>query len=292
MKTLLEPEDLGLQAVGVRIGGDCAEPLPRCGEHLVPRTRLEVGAGAVSRPPFVGLELIEHVEGRLPELCLGGDQRLLRVEEPIDPPLHVVAVRVSLAVLHMADQGVRPVAKPERAIGADLGIDRPEVLVGALEQVEGSLGIGGVVPHPLALVAGTVVGHRPPRDAVHVDHARVDELVLHVVRELPRAEVVAPHDGPHILSVEHGIETLAAAVLGAREGRVPMLRSAGAVAADALAPLVEEIAPGIAVAGRLEVPELPRPRIEDIGPGRTVVAKRAPRRLDGGAHRHALEHVE
>ena len=292
MKTLLEPQNLGLQPVGMGIGADRAEPLPRCREYLVSWSRLEVGAGAVPCPPFVGLELVQNLEGRLAELRLRGDQRLLRIAESVDASLDVVAVWVPLAVLHVADQRVGPVAKPEGPVGADLGIDRPEVLIGALEEVEGSLGISGVVPHPLALVAGAVVGHCPPGDAVHVDHAGVDELVLHVVRKLPAAEIVATYHGPHILRVEHRIEPLAAAVLGSRKGCVPVLRGTGTVTADTLPPLIEHVAPRVAVARGLEMTNSPGSWIEHVGPRRAVVAERAPWRLDGRAHRHALEHVE
>ena len=71
-----------------------------------------------------------------------------------------------------------------------------------------------------------------------------------------------------------------------------MLAGAGAVAADALAPLVKHIAPGVAVAGRLEVADLERAGIEHVAAGGTEVAKRSPGRLDRRAHRHPLEHVK
>ena len=71
-----------------------------------------------------------------------------------------------------------------------------------------------------------------------------------------------------------------------------MLAGAGAVATDALAPFVEDITPAVAIAGRLEVADLPGPRIEYIGAGGTEVAKRPPWRLERRAHRHALEHVQ
>ena len=186
METLLEPEHLGPQPVGLGIGGDRGQPRLRGGEHLGLRPRLEVGTGAIAGAPFGRLELLEHFRNRLAGLRFGGQQRLLLVDEPVDAAVLVVAIGVALAVLHMADQRVGPVAKPERAIGADLRIDRPEMLVGALDQVEGGLRILGIVPHPLSLVAGAVVGDRPARHTVGVDHAGIEKLVLHVGGKLPR----------------------------------------------------------------------------------------------------------
>ena len=292
MKTLLQPEHFHPQPVGMGIGANGREPLPCRGEHLVAGPGLQVGPHSVAGPPLGRLELLKHRRDRLPGLGLGGNERAILADEPIDPAKNVVAVGVALAVLHMADQRVGPVAKPERPVGTNLRIDRPEVLVGALDQIEWRVLIGGIMSHPRANVARAVVGDRPSRHAVGVDDTGIGELVLHVVGKLPRAEVFAPHDRPHPLGVKHRVQALAAAVLLSREGRVPVLIRAGAVAADALAPLVEDIAPGVSVAGGDEVTELPCPRIEHVGARGAEVAERAPRRLHGGAHRDALEHIE
>ena len=292
MKTLLQPEHLHPQPVDIGIGANGREPLPCRGEHLVAGPGLQVGPNSVAGPPLGRLELLEDRCDRLPGLGFGGEERTVLADEPIDPAVNVVAVGVALAVLHVADQWVGPVAKPERAVGTDLGIDRTEVLVCALDQVERRILVRGIMSHPRADVARAVVGDRPSRHAVGVDDTGIGELVLHVVGKLPRAEVFASHDWPHPLGVEYRVQAFASAVLLSREGRVPVLIRTGAVAADALAPLVEDIAPGISVSGGDKVPQLPRPWIEHVGSRGAEVSKRAPRRLHGGAHRDAFEHVQ
>ncbi len=166
------------------------------------------------------------------------------------------------------------------------------MLVGALDEIKGRVFIRGVVSHPHPLVAGAVVGNFPAGHAVGVDHASIDEFILYVVGELPCPQVFAADHGPHPLGVEDRVHAFAAAVLGAGEGRVPVLAGAGAVATDALPPFVEHVAPAVAIAGRFEMTDLPGPRIEHIGAGGAEVAKRSPRRLERRAHRHALEHVQ
>ena len=249
-------------------------------------------AGPAACSPFRGFELIENHSQRLTDLRLGLEQRLVGVEEAIDAAMDMVAVGIALAVLHVADERIGPVAKPQRAVGPDLRIDRAEVLVGALDQIEGRLRIGRVVPNAHSLEASAVVGEGPARHAVGVDDAGIEKLPLHIIGKLPRVEELAPHHRPHPLHVEDRVHPLAAPVLLARKRRVPVLVGTGAVAAEALPPLVEHIAPGISVARGDEVADLPGAGIENVGAGGAGVAERAPRRLDGGAHRHPFEHVD
>ena len=49
-------------------------------------------------------------------------------------PCVVVAVRIAEVVLHVADQRIEPVADVQRAVGAELEIDRAEVRVARLQQ--------------------------------------------------------------------------------------------------------------------------------------------------------------
>ena len=265
MKALLQPQHLGGQPLGGRVRRDAAEPGIGRGEHVCLRPGLEFGTSPVAGAPFGASQLLEHLVDRPARLRLGLQERLVFIHEPVDAAVDVVAIGIALAVLHVTDERVGPVAKPQRAVGADLRIDGAKVLVGALDEVEGGLRITRIVPHPLPLEAAAVVGECPARDAVHVDHASVDELVLHLVRELPRAQKLASYDGPHALGVEDRAHALAASILLARERRVPVLCGARAVAADALTPFVEHVAPGVAVAGRVEVGDLPGARVEHIG---------------------------
>ena len=59
----------------------------------------------------------------------GLDERPLGADEPVDPAVGMVAIRIALAVLHVADERICPVAEPEAAVGADLRIDGTKVLV-------------------------------------------------------------------------------------------------------------------------------------------------------------------
>ena len=207
----------------------------------------------------------------------------------------MVAVRVALGILHVADEGVAPVAEPEGAIGADLRVDGAEVFVGAAEEVIGDLlAVRALFGRhdALAGVAGAFVADVKARHAVHVDDAGVDELALDVLRKLAAEQELVADAGAHALVVEDGVHAAAAGDFGAGEGRVPMLLGGGAVADEALAPLVEDVAPGVAVAGRDEVVDLHRAEIDDVRAGRVVRAVRAPRGFDGGAHRDAFELVE
>src|SRR6185295_61974 len=98
-----------------------------------------------------------------------------------------------------------------------------------------------------------VVVNLEARQAIHVDHARVQELSLHAVWKLTRVEELAAYRGPHAFVVEYRVDTRPPGELFAAERRIPMLLSAGAVAADALPPPVEHVAPRVAVARRVEV---------------------------------------
>ena len=143
-----------------------------------------------------------------------------------------------------------------RAVRADLRIDRPEILVGADEQIVGQLAWTLSLPSAAGFISrlptkpGRLVVNLEPRHAVHVDDAAINELALHVVGKLPRVQELAADAGPHSLVVENGIDAAAAGNFGARQRRVPMLLRGRAVAHESLAPFVENVAPRIAVAGR------------------------------------------
>jgi hypothetical protein len=63
------------------------------------------------------------------------DQFLLRVDQAINAATLVIAVRVALRILHVADECVAPIAEPDGAVWADLWIDGAEVLVVADQQI-------------------------------------------------------------------------------------------------------------------------------------------------------------
>ncbi len=110
--------------------------------------------------------------------------------------------------------------------------------------------------------------------------------------KLASEEELVADAGAHALVVEDGVHAAAALHFGAGEGRIPVLLGGGAVADEALAPLVEDVAPRVAVAGRDIVVDFHRAEVDDVGAGSVVRAVRAPGRFDGGAHRDAFEIVE
>ena len=72
-------------------------------------------------------------QGETQEFANLGIERPARVGHAIDPAVQPIARRVAQVVLHVPDDRVVPVGDIQRAVGADLGVDRPEVLVGGLQ---------------------------------------------------------------------------------------------------------------------------------------------------------------
>ena len=63
------------------------------------------------------------------------DQRPVLIHQSIQSTSDVVAVRVALAVLHVADKSICPVTEPQRPIGTDLRIGWSEMLIRRLDQI-------------------------------------------------------------------------------------------------------------------------------------------------------------
>ena len=177
----------------------------------------------------------------------------------------MVAVRIALRILHVADERIVPISEPKRAIGTDLGVGGTEVFVGRFEQVRNAL----------AVEPGAVLADFPARDAIHVNNAGVNEMPLDILREMAADNEFAADDRAHAFVVEDWIQAAAAAFFEAGEGSVPMLLRASAITDEALAPLIEDIAPWIAVTGRDEVADFHGARIDHVGTGRIFVAEGA-----------------
>ena len=142
--------------------------------------------------------------------------------------------------------------------------------------------------NPVAFESGPVVLQREPRHPVHGDDRGVDELPLHVVRQVPRDEPFAAEVGA-FASVEEEVQPLAAGVLLAGERHVPRLVGRGAVANEALTPFVEVVAPHVVHAGQRELLHLHRARVDHIRAAVPRAAVWAPRRLQRRARRDAFE---
>ena len=101
------------------------------------------------------------------------------MNQSIDPAVFVVAVGVALRILHVADQRVAPVAKPECSVGANFWIDWSEEIVCRSNQI-----VDAFAGHTGDVFIAIV--DRECGESVHVDHAGVDQLVVIFFRELPR----------------------------------------------------------------------------------------------------------
>ena len=97
----------------------------------------QFASDSVAGSPFVLAELFEQFRNGLAVLGRGLDQGSFGVDQPIESTSNVVAIRIALAVLHVSDQGVGPVAEPQRAVGSDLRIRRSEVFIARADQIVG-----------------------------------------------------------------------------------------------------------------------------------------------------------
>ena len=61
----------------------------------------------------------------------------MRRNESIDSTELMVAIGIALGILHVADQGIGPIAKPERSVRSDLWIDRAKMLIRGADEVVG-----------------------------------------------------------------------------------------------------------------------------------------------------------
>src|SRR4051794_16929022 len=271
-------------------------PLFHCGSDNFSRPIAQLATRTVARSRLVLAKLVEQLGLTLPVLRHRLEQVFLGVNKPINSPPLMIAIRIALRVLHVTDERVAPITEPERAVRADLRIDRPEVLVVAYEQIIGDFGSCAATVsafhHAVTSEACGVVVDFESRNAVHVDYACINELALYVIWELTGVEKVASDAWSHTLIVEHGIHSAPAGNFGPGKRRIPMLLRGRAVANKALAPFIEHVAPWVTVTRRVEMPELERARVDHVCTGSIFTPKRAPRRFYRGAHRDSFERVQ
>src|SRR5436190_3752261 len=75
---------------------------------------------------FLALEQFEQGGNRLAVDLRLPRERTAFGSDPVNPAVHVIAVRVTKMALQMADEGVMPVDHVQRAIGSDARVDRAE----------------------------------------------------------------------------------------------------------------------------------------------------------------------
>ena len=105
----------------------------------------------------------------------------------------VVAVGVAERVLHVADQRVEPVDDVQRAVGAELDVDRAEVRVGRLAAAARRL---------VGREARAVLLHLVAADALEADAVVEQEVALGLGREVAAADQLAAAGGPPLLGEE------------------------------------------------------------------------------------------
>src|SRR4029079_11065122 len=124
---LLHPESLNAETIVFGIFWiETSNPFLDRRHHNIRRPIVQLAASAVPCPQFVLPQLLEQLRFRFPELRDRFDQLFLGVHQAIDPATLVVAIRIALRVLHVTNERVVPIAKPESTIRTDLWINRPE----------------------------------------------------------------------------------------------------------------------------------------------------------------------
>ena len=184
----------------------------------------------------------------------------------------------------MSDDRVVPVGEVERAIRADLGVHRAEVLV---RRAEDRLDFGNLQP-------GAVFADLVVEEAAEADRVEDDEVALHRLGEVATREELGAADGPraHVAGLRRLLGLHRREVLLGRERRPVVRLATGRVEDDVAAPLVEDVAVGIREVERDVGFELPRPRLEPVDAAVVLARDRAPRRFDRRAMEDAFLHVE
>lgn len=140
---------------------------------------------SVMRSPFVFAKLSQDVRNRFPELSGRFDQWTTRVDKPVNAASSMVTVRVTLAVLHMADQSIRPVTEPHGTVRANLRISGSEMFIGRSQQI---VGRSVSIFYAFAVKSTPVVIDCESRESIHVNHAGVRKLPLNIVRKMAADE--------------------------------------------------------------------------------------------------------
>ena len=170
------------------VGLEAGKPSHNCWLHLGNWAIVQFAASTVARAPFRLAQLFQDFRGRLAKLCYRLQQRPALGHKAVNAAPHMIAARVALAVLHVAHQGVGPVAKPQGAIRTNLWVGWTKMLIGGLDQVVCLV----VFLHTLAFEARSVVSDGEPRHTVHVDNTGISKLLLHIVGEVPAHQPFAP----------------------------------------------------------------------------------------------------
>src|SRR4051812_35529405 len=116
--TLQHPKRFAAQAIVFRIilvqAGD---PLFHGRRDDFRRPVAQLATRAVARARLVLPKLVEQLGFTFAVLRYWLEQRLLCVNESIDPAALVIAVGITLRVLHVTNERIAPIAEPKCAVG-------------------------------------------------------------------------------------------------------------------------------------------------------------------------------
>src|SRR5262249_23041061 len=100
--------------------------------------------------------------------------------------VRVITVRITQMVLHMADDGVLPVAKINRAVRAHVDSGWPKVRVARTHEIL----------LPRTGQPGTVGADFDPVNALEPNHVAVEKIPLEIRREMAAADQSRPRARP------------------------------------------------------------------------------------------------
>ena len=211
------------------------EPVTQRGQDLVPRAFPQFPADAVTGAILVALEQTDQRRGRGVGDLRRVEQGLAGVPHAPDAAMVVVAPLVAQRVLHVADQGVEPVDQVERAVRRELQVDGPEVDV---RRVEEGLDL-------LRGEARILLDHAVLLDALKADRVVDQEVALGLVGKVARADDLAAGGRPDDLCEHLHPSSLRRVGRVAGDRGAEVVRAAGGVGDEVLAPAVEDVPPRI-----------------------------------------------
>ena len=251
------------------------------GHHLF---RVVLGKFNLGQLPRPVLGLLQQFEQRRNGFAVNLgllQQRTALVSDAIDAPVLVITVGIAQVMLHVSDDRIVPVGEIDRAVGPQLDVDRPEV----------GIGRGHDVLQRFPFDARAVFSDLDAINALETDDVQVEEIVLELFREMATAK----HAGRRARTRGPVPELAHAGMLGrvieaAAERCIEVIRVAGGVRDDAVAPAIEHLAVRIGEAVRDVGLELASARLEAVD-RRVVVTQRTVRRLDLRAVKDAVAQV-
>ena len=254
------------------------------GHHVLRVARAQLDLGAIADAVLRLLQEVQQLWNRCAGDRRGLEKGPARIRDAIDAAVQVIARGVAEVVLHVPDDRVVPVGEVEGSVGTDLGIHRPEVLVG---RAQNRLDLGD-------LQAGAIFTDLVVQQPSEPDRVERDEIALHRLGKVPAREQLRAADRPRpdVARLRRLLGLHRGEVLLGRE-RWPVVRlTAGRIEHDVPAPLVEDVAMRVReIEGHVGL-EFPGSRLEPVDAAVVLARDRSPRRLDRCAVKDAFLKIQ